>query len=117
MQGEVYPPPALNVFLAQLFSLLFMLGLGLGFVGDKIFDHLQIPIGVRLCTWMKNNMMTVVLFLMVLNWIGGQLLSTGAFEVYANEYLIHSKLETGQLPDMNQLIHTIRLIAAGTYEE
>lgn len=35
--------------------------------------------------------------------IQGKLLSTGAFEVEINNQLVYSKIETGNMPNMNQL--------------
>ena len=49
--------------------------------------------------------------LYVINLIGSNLLSTGAFEVYVQDELIWSKIETGRLPEMQYLLQEITKLA------
>ena len=58
----------------------------------------------------RNKMQTFVA-LYVINLIGSNLLSTGAFEVYVQDELIWSKIETGRLPDMQYLLQEITKLA------
>lgn len=51
--------------------------------------------------------MAVVVLLMCCNMFAGQLLSTGAFEVFYNDQLVFSKIGSGEVPDINYLIHQL----------
>ena len=51
--------------------------------------------------------MQTFIALYVINLIGSNLLSTGAFEVYVGDELVWSKLETGTLPDYQYLLQEI----------
>ena len=97
IEGMTYPPPATNVMLANLASVIFFVGLLLMFAGDFISQQVQIPQVRELCQFISQNKMQVFIGLYVINMIGTNMLSTGAFEIYANDVLIHSKLETGML--------------------
>ena len=81
--------------LANLASIVFFVGLLLMFAGDYISQNVQIPQVRELCQFVSQNKMQVFIGLYVINMIGTNMLSTGAFEIYANDVLIHSKLETG----------------------
>lgn len=48
-------------------------------------------------------MYACILIFFVTNMIEGQLISTGAFEVSLNDMPIWSKLESGRLPNPNEL--------------
>ena len=51
--------------------------------------------------------MQTFIALYVMNLIGSNLLSTGAFEVYVQDELIWSKLDKGYLPDHQFLLQEI----------
>ena len=51
--------------------------------------------------------MQTFIALYVINLIGSNLLSTGAFEVYIQDELVWSKIETGRLPDHKYLLQEI----------
>jgi selT/selW/selH-like putative selenoprotein len=52
---------------------------------------------------MNENQMQSIMIIFMANIIGGQMLSTGAFEIYLEEDLVFSKLQTGGLPQLDQL--------------
>lgn len=54
---------------------------------------------------MDNHKIQVCIFVFFLgSQIQSKLLSTGAFEVEINNQLVYSKIETGNMPNLNQLI-------------
>lgn len=55
--------------------------------------------------------MQTFIALYVINLIGSNLLSTGAFEVYVQDELIWSKIETGTLPNNQFLLQEISKLA------
>ena len=48
-----------------------------------------------------------------MNVLGTNMLNTGAFEVTVNDELVHSKLETGQMPSMDMILNAIRGVSNG----
>lgn len=85
----------------QIFSGLFMVGLLVGFVGKGFMP-------APLMDWISNNSMLFYGALFVLNMVGGNLQQTGAFEVSIDGEQVFSKLETGNLPDLNWLAQAIQ---------
>lgn len=83
IEGSNYPPPLHAQYIAQFTSLLWIGGIVLLVAGDSILsavgaaDH---PIYI----WMKNNKMMAFGLLFLLNNIGANMLTTGAFEIYFN---------------------------------
>uniref|UniRef100_A0A914WG80 Selenoprotein T n=1 Tax=Plectus sambesii TaxID=2011161 RepID=A0A914WG80_9BILA len=58
--------------------------------------------------WALNNKISSCMLLFFLgNAIGGQLISTGAFEVSFNDQVIWSKLESGRVPQPQEIFHMI----------
>ncbi len=53
---------------------------------------------------MKNNKTATFFGLFVMNNIGHGFLATGAFEVYLNDELIHSKLQMHRMPTTADMI-------------
>lgn len=59
--------------------------------------------------WMKENKMTAMIGIFFGgNLINGQLLATGAFEIYVDDVLIFSKLQSGKLPTKPEIFSAIQ---------
>jgi len=101
--GSVYPPGAMKSFIAQICSLVFLLGLVTMIAGKFFGDSLRIPVLSELAKKMNENQMQSIMIIFMANIIGGQMLSTGAFEIYLEEDLVFSKLQTGGLPQLDQI--------------
>ena len=86
-------------------------GLALLFAGDTIMPMIGFTDEPVLYKYMKENKMLVGGALFIANNIGNGMLSTGAFEVYYNGELIFSKLKTGQVPRVEDIIYALE--AAG----
>jgi selT/selW/selH-like putative selenoprotein len=72
-------------------------GIGLLFGGSSFFSTLGIQ-EPELYKSMKQNPVAAFMGLFVVNSFGASQLSTGAFEIYLDDALIYSKLETGRMP-------------------
>ena len=103
IRGELYPPPEFNQLIAKLTGYIWVGGLVLLFGGDAIFSALGIP-EPAIYQYAKTNKMTVGFGLFMLNNLGASMLSTGAFELYLNGDLIYSKLETGRMPVLMDVV-------------
>jgi len=73
------------------------------FLGQTIADSLNIHSLHQLVTKMNESKMQTFVCLWMVNIFGAQMLSTGAFEIYVDDDLVFSKLESGGLPDMHSL--------------
>lgn len=101
MEHDTYPPPPLHAFVGQFLSYGFMvcilLTIGLG----------NFVLTADMTAWVNNNKTMIVGVGFVCNIIGSQLLQTGAFEIYLDETLVHSKLKSGGLIKIENLINDI----------
>ena len=88
--------------------MLWIVGIGMMFAGDMFIKMLGFTQEPELYTKMKNNKMIVGGALFVLNNIGTNLMNTGAFEVYLNNELVYSKLQTGQPPSAEILFEILK---------
>jgi len=104
ISGIVYPPGPIKEYLASAFFFLFIAGIIIMFAGEQIFNSLNFAPGQQLCRWMKENQGTVLAVVFLCNFISGQLMQTGAFEVFYNDQLVFSKLATGDLPNPQELV-------------
>jgi selT/selW/selH-like putative selenoprotein len=100
-----YPVPPLKAFIAQACSGLFMVGLLVGLAGRQ-----YLPPAAN--AWIGENTTLFYGGLFVLNMLGSSLAQTGAFELYLDDKLVHSKLESGGLPDVNGLASLLQQLLA-----
>ena len=109
MEGTAYPIPTLNIALANIVAIarnaviLFALG------GDALFNALNAspygtsPMVQQAFALYKTHISPNKIGWMAGSWFLGNiaansLMSTGAFEIYANGILVFSKIKTGRLP-------------------
>jgi len=103
--GELYPPPPLASFLAQVFGILQIVGMAVIVLGDTFFNLLgfaEPPAFYK--EYVAENKVQVFLGLFLANAYISSFTATGAFEVYFNDTLVYSKLETGRMPNLQQII-------------
>jgi selT/selW/selH-like putative selenoprotein len=100
-QVEPYPVPPLKQMVGQLLSSLFFVGLAVAFVGNKFLP-------ANISEWIGNNSMIFYGALFVCQMVGNGMLQTGAFEISIDGKLVHSKLQSGGLPDVRSLAATIQ---------
>eukprot|EP00457_Paulinella_chromatophora_P013761 gb/GEZN01014099.1/.p1 GENE.gb/GEZN01014099.1/~~gb/GEZN01014099.1/.p1 ORF type:complete len:128 (-),score=16.86 gb/GEZN01014099.1/:478-861(-) len=110
--GMIYPPGPNKVLLSSVLSWIFMIGLLLLFAGESIFKSIKFEPGMKFCRALQENQMVTIAILFACNFLSTNLVNTGAFEVYMNDELVFSKLQTGQLPDAQLLIQEMARIMA-----
>mmetsp|Transcript_4694 Transcript_4694/g.6649 ORF Transcript_4694/g.6649 Transcript_4694/m.6649 type:complete len:119 (-) Transcript_4694:262-618(-) len=103
VEGAVYPPPPLNMFLSQMCMYLLFGVIALMFIGDSLFKSMEFEVGVKTVEWLKTNFYAAMMLAFVLNTLAQQLVATGAFEIEIDNNIVFSKLETGKLPTMELL--------------
>lgn len=101
--GEVYPPPAHAQFIAQLTGYLWLIGIVLLLGGDKIFQALGMETPEFVKEMIKNKP-GAFLALFIMNSVGNSMVNTGAFEIFVNDDLIFSKLQTQRFPTGDELV-------------
>lgn len=93
--------------IAQILSITKILLIGLIVSGQNPFQWLGVETP-NIWSWASSNKFyaSIMLFF-VSNAIEGQLMSSGAFEVYFNDVPVWSKLETGRIPAPHELFQII----------
>lgn len=109
IHGDTYPPPLYATSIATLTSYIWMGGIAVLMFGDQIFGALGMPVP-DLVKKMSENKPVAFFALFVINNIGSSLVSTGAFEIYVNDDLIFSKLQTGRFPTLDELMAAVDAI-------
>jgi selT/selW/selH-like putative selenoprotein len=102
--GSTYPIPPLNAALAEAATIARSAVLALALAGDAVLNFLNMRVpqlyvdnvapnrfGWCIGAWFLGNM------------LNNQLTGTGAFEIFADEKLVFSKLQTGRLPNLEEL--------------
>lgn len=109
LQGKVtghnYPAPPIAELIQKVLSVVQMFGLVVVFLGDRVFylfGFQQAP------SWFgavqKNGMQLAIFVYLLLPSIISKYLITGAFEIILDGETIFSKLETGRLPQLGDLV-------------
>ena len=111
--GEVYPVPPLNEFLGNIVSLFQFAGIAWMVLGG---DKLLRMVGFRQLPsfyWtIQDNPVPFAIFLFLLApQILAKFKNSGAFEIYLDGEVIFSKLSTGSLPTVDDLVNPLK--AAG----
>lgn len=107
--GSTYPIPASRQMLGNLISVVQMAALIMIFAGPQIFaamGHPQPPAWYQQLAGNKASAGIAVWF--VGNMLHNSVMSSGAFEIYFNGQLMHSKLDTGRLPTLEELLSRLR---------
>lgn len=106
--GEVHQPGWLR---SQIVNLLFITKLAviaMIYMDINPFIYLQMETP-RIWSYMSQNKVTSTLFILFIgNTIDGNMMSTGAFEVFYNDMPIWSKLQTGRMPDLPELFQIVQ---------
>ncbi|CAL5230029.1 g13474 [Coccomyxa viridis] len=106
---STYPVSAQRAALARVVMGLQFGGIAVVLGGDRIFPALGMEMP-QVLAQMREKKMGVVMGIWLLgNALQNQLSATGAFEVYFDGKQMHSKLETGRVPSMDELVSSIEL--------
>ncbi|GMH99015.1 hypothetical protein TrLO_g6919 [Triparma laevis f. longispina] len=112
VSGGVDRPPELWILISQITSMLQILGMAFVVLGDKLLEM----VGISPATapkWLqsaKENKMVVFFGLFFLNNVANGKLATGAFEVEYNGITVYSKLATGRMPSVQEVIKAIETV-------
>ncbi|KAK9539148.1 hypothetical protein VZT92_004275 [Zoarces viviparus] len=107
IEGENYLPVPLYRHFASFLSVFKLLVIGLIIIGRDPFAliGMQAP---GLWEWGQGNKIYACMMVFFLsNMIENQLMSTGAFEITLNDVPVWSKIESGHLPSMQQLVQIL----------
>jgi selT/selW/selH-like putative selenoprotein len=108
--GGLYPASAQAKLIAQTTSLLWFAGLAIMFFGTQIFKMIGME-EPRLVLQMKENKVMVLGALFMLNNLGNSQLATGAFEIFVDNELVFSKINTGRTPSQDDMDKLVLLLA------
>jgi len=107
-QGMNHPPTDQNALIAQLIGYAQMAGFGVLFFGSFIFQALKMP-EPSLVKSMGENKMNSFCMIFMMGFMSTQLMATGAFEVYYNGNVVYSKLDTGKIPHVQDIVRNLQL--------
>jgi len=113
--GTNYPPGKTKLAFASMTQLATLGTIGMTLTGEQLFRTLGYPIPPWQ-TYLGNNKMSTCMTSWLLgNTVAQNLVSTGAFEVYYDGNLVFSKLTTGKLPVVRDILNDVEaaLAAAG----
>jgi len=107
IEGDNYPPPAYRQLIAQGVGLIKIALVAAIAFGQNPFDIIGMQTPAIYIWAQQNKISSCLVFFFVCNAIEGQLVSTGAFEIYINGVEIWSKLATGHVLPVDELMHLI----------
>ncbi|KAF7707080.1 hypothetical protein HF521_018298 [Silurus meridionalis] len=107
IHGENYPPKLLNKYIANFISYFKLLAIALIVTGQNPFQMLGANTP-RVWSWgQENKIFSCLMVFFLSNMLETQLLSTGAFEITLNDVPIWSKLQSGYVPNIQELFHIL----------
>lgn len=75
--------------------------------GPTLFEKIGMQTPDIMHTLQEKKFLVCLVAFLVGNMIRGQLLATGAFEIYFDEELVFSKLKTGSPPSEEMISHLV----------
>lgn len=107
IEGENYPPKPLSKYIANFVSYFKLLAIALIVSGQNPFPFLGMDTP-RIWFWSQDNKIFSCLMTFFLsNMVETHFLSTGAFEVALNDVPIWSKLQSGHVPNIQELFQIL----------
>ena len=113
ISGSTYPPTKTAETLAAIANIIWLVGIALLFAGSYLFKAIDMP-EPKFYISMKENPVLTFGCLFIINSLGASQLSTGAFEIKVDGVIIFSKLQTGRLP---QLVDIVTGLVASGFKE
>lgn len=107
IEGDIYPPPAWRSHLAKLVQLIKFALIIITVSGIDPFPSLGFHTPSIITYALQNKMSFCLMAFLVGNLVEGQLLSTGAFEIYFDDMPIWSKLDSHRIPQPQELLQII----------
>jgi len=107
IEGANYPPSFAKAMIAQVLGFVKIAFIVAIITGRDPFTMLGMATP-SIVQWALNNKLSACMMLFLLgNTIESSLTSTAAFEIYFNDQLVWSKLESGRVPSPSELIQII----------
>ncbi|EPY32783.1 selenoprotein T, 1b [Strigomonas culicis] len=106
IEGETFPVTPLKKAVGQLCATWFLVAIGIALMADHL------PPQVRQLA--RENRAAILISAFALNMFGSSLTQSGAFEVFVDDQLVYSKLQTGVTPSVElvgELILNTTLLA------
>lgn len=108
IQGDNYPPPPHKLYLAQFLGIFKILLIACVVSGANIFAMFGFPDPPQWFNSLtQHKLYSCMMIFFLSNAIEGQLISTGAFEIWFNDVPLWSKLDVGRLPNPPELFQII----------
>lgn len=111
VEGSNYPPTTINKYLGNLVFYLKLLVLVLVVSGTSPFNLLNMEptdSWTRVWTWtQQNKIFSCLMAFFVCNMLETQFLSTGAFEITLNDVPVWSKLQSGYVLNIQELLQIL----------
>lgn len=107
IQGDNYPPPTIKHYLAQTISAIKLILIICIVAGQNPFEWMGVETPNLYTYAIENKVYACLMLFFVCNAVEGQLISTGAFEISFNEQPVWSKLETGRIPQPNEMVQIV----------
>ena len=99
--------PAWASALATLLTIVQWSGILLVFAGTSIFEQLGVPVPNAVASLVDNKFLLIGVFF-IAGQLANKVASSGAFEVYLDGELIHSKLQTGGVLRIEAMTEVLR---------
>jgi len=107
VQGDHYPPPHIRLHIAHFLGVAKLVLILLVIASLNPFQSFGMPTP-NFYTWcLENKIYACMMIFFLSNFLEGQLISTGAFEISFNDVPVWSKLETGRIPNPPELFQII----------
>uniref|UniRef100_A0A3B4ELM3 Selenoprotein T n=1 Tax=Pygocentrus nattereri TaxID=42514 RepID=A0A3B4ELM3_PYGNA len=107
IEGENYLPLPVYRYVASFLSIFKLLVIGVIVVGKDPFALFGMPTPGLWLWSQENKVYACMMVFFFSNMIENQCMSTGAFEITLNDVPVWSKLESGHLPSMQQLVQIL----------
>lgn len=108
VDGANYPAPPNAVLLAKFAAYLQMAGMALMFFGPTLLSVVGINMSPATQAFIAENKLMIIGGLFMFNTFAQNGMATGAFEVEFNGKVVFSKLETGRMPTLDDLVRPLK---------
>lgn len=106
--GTNYPVPAPKMMMARVVIGLLFFGILTSLMGETLCKWFGITHKPEIVTTMTQNKLASCMFIwFVGNLVTSALTSTGAFEISYNGQMIFSKIRTGRMPKVDEIMEAI----------
>ncbi|TRY98517.1 hypothetical protein DNTS_014643 [Danionella cerebrum] len=107
IEGENYPPKPVSKYIGNFISYFKLLAIALIVTGQNPFQMLGINTP-RIWSWgQENKIFSCLMAFFLSNMLETHFLSTGAFEITLNDIPIWSKLQSGYVPNIQELFQIL----------